>query len=81
MANHHAVIEKNIGLMIVLILVAVSFGGLAEIVPLFWQKATTEPISTLRPYSALEMAGRDVYIREGCHVCHTQMVRPLRAET
>ncbi len=81
MANHHAVIEKNIGLMIVLILVAVSFGGLAEIVPLFWQKATTEPMATLRPYSALQMAGRDIYIREGCHVCHTQMVRPLRAET
>lgn len=81
MANHHAVIEKNIGLMIVLILVAVSFGGLAEIVPLFWQKTTTEPMATLRPYSALEMAGRDIYIREGCHVCHTQMVRPLRAET
>ncbi|MBM7335280.1 MAG: cytochrome-c oxidase, cbb3-type subunit II [Alcanivorax sp.] len=81
MANYHSVIEKNVGLMIVLTLVAVSFGGLAEIVPLFWQKATTEPMATLRPYSALEMAGRDVYIREGCHVCHTQMVRPLRAET
>ncbi len=81
MANRHAVIEKNVGLLIVLILVAVSFGGLAEIVPLFWQKSTTEPMSTLRPYDALEMAGRDIYIREGCHVCHTQMVRPLRAET
>jgi cytochrome c oxidase cbb3-type subunit II len=81
MSSKHAVIEKNIGLMIVLILVVVSFGGLAEIVPLFWQKSTTEPLATLRPYNALEMAGRDIYIREGCHVCHTQMVRPLRAET
>ena len=81
MANYHSVIEKNVGLMIVLTLVAVSFGGLAEIVPLFWQKATTEPMSTLRPYTALEMAGRDIYIREGCHVCHTQQIRPFRAET
>lgn len=81
MSNAHEVVEKNVGLMIVLTLVAVSFGGLAEIVPLFWQKATTEPMETLRPYTALEMEGRDIYIREGCHVCHTQMVRPLRAET
>lgn len=81
MANGHERIEKNVGLMIVLTLVAVSFGGLAEIVPLFWNKATTEPIDTLEPYTALEMEGRDIYIREGCHVCHTQMVRPLRAET
>lgn len=81
MSNAHEVVEKNVGLMIVLTLIAVSFGGLAEIVPLFWQKATTEPLETLRPYTALEMEGRDIYIREGCHVCHTQMVRPLRAET
>ena len=81
MSNAHEVVEKNVGLMIVLTLIAVSFGGLAEIVPLFWQKATTEPLETLEPYSALEMEGRDIYIREGCHVCHTQMVRPLRAET
>ncbi|MEY1663053.1 cytochrome-c oxidase, cbb3-type subunit II [Isoalcanivorax beigongshangi] len=79
--SKHAVIEKNVGLLIVLTLIIISFGGLVEIVPLFWQKATTQPIPTLRPYTALEMAGRDVYIREGCHVCHTQMVRPLRAET
>ncbi|MGB1465627.1 MAG: cytochrome-c oxidase, cbb3-type subunit II [Alcanivorax nanhaiticus] len=81
MSNAHEVVEKNVGLMIVLTLIAVSFGGLAEIVPLFWQKATTEPLETLRPYTALELEGRDIYIREGCHVCHTQMVRPLRAET
>ena len=81
MSNAHEVVEKNVGLMIVLPLIAVSFGGLAEIVPLFWQKATTEPLETLEPYTALEMEGRDIYIREGCHVCHTQMVRPLRAET
>mgnify|MGYP001943384008 FL=1 len=81
MSNAHERVEKNVGLLIVLTLVAVSFGGLAEIVPLFWQKATTEPLETLEPYTALEMEGRDIYIREGCHVCHTQMVRPLRAET
>lgn len=81
MSNAHERVEKNVGLMIVLTLIAVSFGGLAEIVPLFWQKATTEPLDSLEPYTALEMEGRDIYIREGCHVCHTQMVRPLRAET
>jgi cytochrome c oxidase cbb3-type subunit 2 len=81
MANRHEKVEKNVGLMIVLTLVAVSFGGLAEIVPLFWQQATTEPLKTLRPYTALELEGKDIYIREGCNVCHTQMVRPLRAET
>lgn len=77
----HDIIEKNIGLMIVLILVAISFGGLAQIVPLFFSKSVTEPIDGLKPYTALQLEGRDIYIREGCHVCHTQMVRPLRAET
>jgi len=77
----HEIIEKNIGLMIVLILVAVSWGGLAQIVPLFFSKETTEPIEGLRPYTAIELEGRDIYIREGCHVCHTQKVRPFRAET
>lgn len=77
----HEKIEKNIGLMGILIVVAISFGGLAEIVPLFFIKDTTEPLKTLRPYTALELEGRDIYIREGCHVCHTQMVRPFRAET
>ena len=77
----HEAIEKNVFLMIVLIIVAISFGGLTEIVPLFFQKATTMPIEGLRPLTALELEGRDVYISEGCHVCHTQMIRPLRAET
>ncbi|MFW2422216.1 MAG: cytochrome-c oxidase, cbb3-type subunit II [Porticoccaceae bacterium] len=81
MSNKHAIIEKNIGLMIGLILVALSFGGLAQIVPLFFTGETTEPIAGLKPLPALELEGRDIYIREGCHVCHTQMVRPLRAET
>lgn len=78
---NHEKVEKNVGLMGILIVVAISFGGLAEIVPLFFLKDTTQPISTLRPYTALELEGRDIYIREGCHVCHTQMVRPFRAET
>ncbi|MFO1257576.1 MAG: cytochrome-c oxidase, cbb3-type subunit II [Gammaproteobacteria bacterium] len=77
----HEVVEKNIGLMIVLILLVVSLGGLAEIVPLFYQASTTQPLETLKPWSALALEGRDIYIREGCHVCHTQMVRPLHAET
>lgn len=81
MSNMHETIEKNVGLLIVLTLIAVSFGGLAQIVPLFWQNTTTEPLDTLQPYTALELEGRDIYIREGCNVCHTQMVRPLRAET
>ncbi len=77
----HETIEKNIGLMTLLILVVVSFGGLAEIVPLFFLKETNEPIKGLKPYTALELEGRDIYIREGCNVCHTQMIRPFRAET
>lgn len=81
MSGKHSIIEQRVGLLIVLTLMIVSFGALVEIIPLFWQKETTEPHQNLRPYTALEMAGRDVYMREGCHVCHTQMVRPLRAET
>lgn len=77
----HDVIEKNIGLMIVLIIVAISFGGLVEIVPLMFQKDTTEPIAGLKPLPAMELEGRDIYIREGCHVCHSQMIRPFRSET
>jgi len=77
----HEIIEKRLGLLIFLILIVISFGGLTEIVPLFFQKDTTEPIKGLKPYSAVQLEGRDVYIREGCHVCHTQMVRPFRAET
>jgi len=67
--------------MIVLILVVVAVGGLVEIVPLFFQKSTTQPVEGLKPYTALQLAGRDVYIREGCYGCHSQMIRPLRAET
>ncbi len=77
----HALIEKNIGLMIVLIIVAISVGGLVEIVPLFFQKSTTQPVDGLKPYDPLQLVGRDVYIREGCSNCHSQMIRPFRAET
>mgnify|MGYP001476086867 CR=1 FL=1 len=77
----HEVVEKNIGLMGVLILIAVSLGGLVEIVPLFFQQETTEPAPGVEPYPALEFAGRDVYVREGCYNCHSQMIRPFRAET
>jgi len=77
----HAVIEKNLGLLIALIIVAISFGGLVEIVPLFFQKSTTEPVKGLKPYDALQLAGRDIYIREGCGNCHSQLIRPFRAET
>ncbi len=77
----HEKIEKNVGLMALLIVIVVSFGGLAEIVPLFFLRDTTEPVQGLEPHSALELEGRDIYIREGCHVCHTQMIRPFRAET
>ena len=73
--------EVNVGLLIVLTLVVVIWGGLAQIVPLFFQKSTTEPVDGLKPYTALQLAGRDLYIREGCVGCHSQMVRPFRAET
>ena len=77
----HAVVEKNIGLMIVLIIAVISFGGLVEIVPLMFLKDTTEPVAGLKPYPALQQAGRDIYVREGCFNCHSQMIRPFRAET
>ncbi|MDH3830981.1 MAG: cytochrome-c oxidase, cbb3-type subunit II [Gammaproteobacteria bacterium] len=77
----HDVIEKNIGLMAVLVLLVISIGGLVEIVPLFFLKSTTEPVEGLKPYTALQLEGRDVYIREGCYLCHSQMIRPFRAET
>ncbi len=77
----HEAIEKNLGLMIPLIIVAISFGGLVEIVPLFFDKNLTEPVDGLEPLSAMELEGRDIYIREGCHVCHSQMIRPFRWET
>jgi cytochrome c oxidase cbb3-type subunit 2 len=77
----HEVIEKNVGLMIVLIIVAISFGTLVELVPLMFAKQTHEPIAGLKPLPALALEGRDIYIREGCNTCHSQMIRPLRAET
>ena len=77
----HAAIETNNFLMILLILAVVAVGGLVEIVPLFFQRSTTQPVPGLKPYTALQLAGRDVYIREGCYGCHSQMIRPLRAET
>jgi cytochrome c oxidase cbb3-type subunit 2 len=73
--------ESNVGLLIVLSLVVVIWGGLAQIVPLFFQKSTTTPVDGLEPYAPLQLAGRDIYIREGCVGCHSQMVRPFRAET
>ena len=77
----HEKVETNNFLMIVLILVVLLFGGLVEIVPLFFQKSTTEPVPGLKPYTALQVAGRDIYVREGCYNCHSQMIRPFRAET
>jgi cytochrome c oxidase cbb3-type subunit 2 len=77
----HENIETNNFLMIVLIVVVVLFGGLVEIVPLFFQKSTTQPLEGVKPYTALQLAGRDIYVREGCYNCHSQMIRPFRAET
>ena len=77
----HATIETNNFLMIVLILLTVAVGGIVEIVPLFFQRSTTEAVPGLKPYTALQVAGRDIYVREGCYNCHSQMIRPLRAET
>ncbi|MCR8923657.1 cytochrome-c oxidase, cbb3-type subunit II [Dasania sp. GY-MA-18] len=78
---NHDFIEKNIGAMLVLVIVAISFGALVEIVPLFFIKQTTEPVEGLKPYTALQLEGRDIYIREGCNNCHSQMIRAMRAET
>jgi cytochrome c oxidase cbb3-type subunit 2 len=80
MSFSHATIEKNIGWLIALIVAVISVGGLVEIVPLYFQRSTTEPVAGLEPYTALQLAGRDVYVREGCYNCHSQMVRPFRAE-
>lgn len=77
----HEKVETNNFLMIVLILIVLAIGGLVEIVPLFFQKSTTEPIKGLQPYTALQVIGRDIYQREGCYNCHSQMIRPFRAET
>ena len=77
----HERIETNNFLMIVLIVLVLAVGGLVEIVPLFFQKSTTQPVEGLKPYSALQLAGRDIYVREGCYNCHSQMIRPFQAET
>ena len=77
----HARIETSNFLMIVLILLVVAVGGLVEIVPLFFQRSTTQPVPGLKPYDALQLVGRDIYVREGCYNCHSQMIRPLHAET
>jgi len=77
----HEWIEKNPWLLITLVVLVVSIGGLAEIVPLYFQKSTTEPVAGLKPYSPLRLVGRDIYVREGCYNCHSQMIRPFRAET
>jgi cytochrome c oxidase cbb3-type subunit 2 len=81
MNNMHEKIEKNVGLMAVLVAVAVSFGGLAEIIPLMYEAQAVQPLPGVKPYPALRLAGRDVYVREGCYNCHSQMVRTLAFET
>ncbi len=78
--KNHDIVEKNVGLMVLFVAVAISFGGLVQLVPQFFLEETTTPIEGLKPLAAVQLEGRDIYIREGCHVCHTQMVRPLRAE-
>lgn len=81
MSFSHEKIETNNALLIVLILLVVAVGGLVEIVPLFFQRSTTEPVAGLKPYAPLQLVGRDIYVREGCYNCHSQMIRPFRAET
>jgi cytochrome c oxidase cbb3-type subunit 2 len=78
---NHDVVEKNLGLLAVMIAIVISIGGLVQIVPLMFTAKVTQPIEGVKPYSALALAGRDVYVREGCYLCHTQMIRPFRAET
>ena len=77
----HEKIETNVGLLALFVILVISVGGLVEIVPLFFLKDTTEPVKNIKPYTALQLEGRDVYIREGCYTCHSQMIRPFRAET
>jgi len=79
--NPHELLEKNVGLLTILILVAISFGAMAQILPLMFDQQALEPVKGLRPYTALELEGRDIYIREGCVGCHSQMIRPFRSET
>ena len=77
----HEIFEKNVGLLTLFMILAVSIGGLTQIVPLFFQDVVNEPVEGMKPYTALELEGRDIYIREGCVGCHSQMIRPFRAET
>ena len=77
----HDAIERHVGLLIILTVLTIIWGGLVEIVPLFFQNATTKPVDGLKPYDPVRLTGRDVYIREGCNNCHSQMIRPFRAET
>ena len=77
----HEILEKNVGLLTLFMILAVSIGGLTQIVPLFFQDVVNEPVEGMKPYTALELEGRDIYIREGCVGCHSQMIRPFRAET
>jgi len=79
--NIQKMIEENVAALMIFSLLVVSVAGLVEIVPLFYQKSTTEPIEGVKPYTALQLAGRDIYLREGCYGCHSQMIRPFRAET
>jgi cytochrome c oxidase cbb3-type subunit 2 len=81
MSFSHATLEKNSALLIVLIVLVVAVGGLVEIVPLYFQKSTTQPVTGLKPYTPTQLTGRDIYVREGCYNCHSQMIRPFRAET
>ncbi len=81
MSFTHEKIETNMPWLVVLVILVVSVGGLVEILPLFFQKSTTEPLPGMHPYTALQLEGRDIYIREGCYNCHSQMIRPFRAET
>lgn len=80
-SGFHDKIEQNLGLMVVLVILTISVGGLVQITPLFFMGSTTEAVDGLKPYTPLQLVGRDVYVREGCYVCHSQMIRPFRAET
>ncbi len=81
MSFGHESIEKNSALFVLLVILVVAVGGLVEIVPLYFQRSTTEPVAGLKPYTAMQLIGRDIYVREGCYNCHSQMIRPFRAET
>ena len=81
MSSKHEILEKNVGLLAIAMVLAVSIGGLTQIVPLFFQDVVNEPVKGMQPYTALQLEGRDIYIKEGCVGCHSQMIRPFRAET